>query len=62
MVKNPPAMQKTQIGFLGQEDPLERKQQPTPVLLSTGLQKNQIQLSDYTTTNWGMINTYSGEA
>ena len=25
MVKNPPAMQKTQVQFLGQEDPLEKE-------------------------------------
>ena len=24
LVKNPPAMQETQVGFLGQEDPLEK--------------------------------------
>ena len=32
-VKNPPAMQKTQVQFLGWEDPLERKWHPTPVFL-----------------------------
>ena len=26
MVKNPPAAQETPVGFLGQEDPLEKKQ------------------------------------
>ena len=26
LVKNPPAMQETPVGFLGQEDPLEKKQ------------------------------------
>ena len=25
MVKNPPAMQETWVGFLGQEDPLEKE-------------------------------------
>jgi len=33
MVKNPPAMQETWVPSLGQEDPLERKWQPTPVFL-----------------------------
>ena len=33
MVKNLPAMQKTQVGSLGQEDPLEKGWQPTPVSL-----------------------------
>ena len=33
MVKNPPAMQKTWVQSLGQEDPLEKEWQPTPVLL-----------------------------
>ena len=32
-VKNPPTMQKTQVLFLGWEDSLERKWQPTPVFL-----------------------------
>ena len=30
-VKSLPAMQETQIQFLGQEDPLEKEWQPTPV-------------------------------
>ena len=34
MVKNSPAMQETRVCFLGWEDPLERKWQPTPVFLS----------------------------
>ena len=34
MVKNLPAMQETWLRSLGQEDPLEREQQPTPVFLS----------------------------
>ena len=33
LVKNPPAMQETQVWSLGWEDPLERKQLPTLVLL-----------------------------
>ena len=33
MVKNLPTMQKTQVGFLGQEDLLERDKVPTPVFL-----------------------------
>ena len=33
MVKNLPAMRKTQVQSLGQEDPLRRKWQPTPVFL-----------------------------
>ena len=32
-VKNPPAMQKTQVLNLGWEDPLEKEMQPTPVFL-----------------------------
>ena len=31
MVKNLPAMQKTQVPSLGQEDPLEEEMEPTPV-------------------------------
>ena len=33
MVKNLPAMQETLVQFLGQEDPLRRDRQPTPVFL-----------------------------
>ena len=33
MVKNLPAMQKTWIQSLGEEDPLEKEWQPTPVFL-----------------------------
>ena len=33
MVKNLPAMQETQVQYLGWEDPLEKGIQPTPVLL-----------------------------
>ena len=32
-VKNPPALQETWVWLLGQKDPLEKKGQPTPVLL-----------------------------
>ena len=34
MVKNLPAVQETQVGSLGQEDPWRREWQPTPVFLS----------------------------
>ena len=33
MVKNPPAMQETWVGFLGQEDPLEKEMATNPVFL-----------------------------
>ena len=33
MVKNPPAMQETQVRSLGREDPLRREWQPTPGFL-----------------------------
>ena len=33
MVKNPPAMQETQVRSLGQEVPWRREWQPTPVFL-----------------------------
>ena len=33
MVKNLPAIQETQVRYLGWEDPLERNWQPTPVFL-----------------------------
>ena len=33
MIKNLPAMQETQVGSLGQEDPLEKGMAPTPVFL-----------------------------
>ena len=33
LVKNLPAMQETQVGFLGGEDPWRRAWQPTPVFL-----------------------------
>ena len=33
MIKNLPEMQETWVWFLGQEDPLEKKWQPTPIFL-----------------------------
>ena len=33
LVKNPPAMQETPFLFLGQEDPLEKGEAPTPIFL-----------------------------
>ena len=33
MVKNPPAMQETQVWSLGGEDPLRREWQPVPAFL-----------------------------
>ena len=33
LVKNPPAMQETQVRSLGREDPLEKDRLPTPVFL-----------------------------
>ena len=33
MVKNPLAVQETQVPSLGREDPLEKEMQPTPVFL-----------------------------
>ena len=33
MIKNVPAMQETRVRSLGQEDPLEKGRQPTPVFL-----------------------------
>ena len=58
MVKNPPAKQQTQVGSLGQEDPLEKDMATHSSVLaweipwteepgelgSTGLQKSQTQL------------------
>ena len=55
-----------QVQFLGQEDPLEKEMQPTPVFLSgkshgqvslagfqsMGSQRSRTQLSDQTTTNF----------
>ena len=69
MVKNLPAMQETQVGSLGQGDPLRREWHPTPVLLpgqshgqrslagySSWAAKNWTRLSD-TTTNSRSSNT-----
>ena len=47
MVKNPPAMWKTWVQSLGQEDPLEREQQPTAVF-SPGEFHEQRSLAGYT--------------
>ena len=33
LVKNPPAIQETWVGFLGQEDPLESDRLPIPIFL-----------------------------
>ena len=56
MVKTLPAAQETWVQSLGQEDPLEKEKQPTPIFLSgkshgwrslegyVGLQKGQTQL------------------
>ena len=33
MVKNPPTTQETQVHFLGQEDPLEKRRATTPIFL-----------------------------
>ena len=46
MVKNLPAMQETQIQFLGWEDPMEEKWQPTPVFLP-GKSHGQRNLAGY---------------
>jgi len=59
MVKNLPVMQETQIWSLGQEDPLEKGMQPTPVLLPGEFQ-GQMSLVGYSprdhkdsdTTKW----------
>ena len=60
--KDLPAVQETRVRFLGQEDPLEKKRQPTPVFLpgeshgqrslagySPRGHKSQTRLSDLTT-------------
>ena len=56
MVKTLPAAQETWVQSLGQEDPLEKEKQPTPIFLSgkshgwrslegyVGLQKGETQL------------------
>ena len=49
-VKNSPAMQETQVQFLGQEDPLERKWLPTPVFLPG---KSHGQMSLVGCSPWG---------
>ena len=50
MVKNPPAMQETQVRSMGQEDPLEKGMQPTPVFLP-GESHGQRSLTAY--SPWG---------
>ena len=47
LVKNLPAMQKTRVWSLGGEDPLEKKWQPTPILLP-GKSHGQRSLKSYT--------------
>ena len=56
LVKNPPAVQETQIGSLGWEDPWRRERLPTPVFWPEevhelyspwGSQKSQTQLSNF---------------
>ena len=49
-VKNLPAMQETQVQFLGQEDPLERKWLPTPLLSG----KSHGQRSRVGCSPWGL--------
>ena len=50
MVKRLPTLRETRIESLGQEDPLEKKWQPTPVLLS-GKPHGQRSLVGY--SPWG---------
>ena len=50
LVKNLPAMQETQVQFLGWEDPWRRKRQPTPILLP-GESHGQRSLASY--SPWG---------
>ena len=50
VVKNLPAVQETQIPFLGQKIPWKRKWQPTPVLLP-GKSHGQRSLAGY--SPWG---------
>ena len=40
LVRKPPAMQETLVQFLGQKDPLEKGELPTPVSLATQTVKN----------------------
>ena len=49
-IKNPPAMQETQIHSLSQEDPRRRKWQPIPVFLP-GESHGQRSLAGY--SPWG---------
>ena len=49
-VKNPPAMQEMQFQSPGQEDPLEKEMQPTPVFLP-GKSHGQRSLAGY--SPWG---------
>ena len=64
LVKNPPAMQDTWVGFLGQEDPLEKEMANHFSILASeiqwtekpgvkicGVPKSQTKLSNYNTTN-----------
>ena len=51
MVKNLPAMQEMQVRALGQEDPLEKEWQPTPVFL-TGKSHRQRGLVSHSL--WGL--------
>ena len=41
MVKNPPAMQETQVGFLGGEDPLEQKMAAHSSILAWGIPQTE---------------------
>ena len=50
MVKNPPAMLKTQVQFLGQEDPLEKGMATNPIFLP-GKSHGQRSLMGY--SPWG---------
>ena len=50
MLKNPPAKQETGVRFLGQEDPLEKGMEPTPVFLP-GKSHGQRSLEGY--SPWG---------
>ena len=49
-VKNPPAMQETQVQFLGQEDPLEKGMTSHPSILA-GKSQRQRNLAGY--SPWG---------
>ena len=54
LVKNLPAMQETQVQSLGQEDPLEKGMQPTPVFLP-GEFHRQRSLLGYSLWNWTQL-------